>query len=170
MKMPFLLLIAARLGAQDPSKPASQPASTPAPAAAGSPVPSTDNWVSGWIEGGYRWRTGVAGSFDTYRSIVNLGDGPKLLATEFTVTDPKHRWFDRIDVRGYNWGDDPYGTLHVRANKSKRYDFNADYRDLAYFNFLPSFADPLLARGQILDQQSFDTRRRLGNFQLDLLP
>ena len=100
MKMPFLLLIAARLGAQDPSKPASQPASTPAPAAAGSPVPSTDNWVSGWIEGGYRWRTGVAGSFDTYRSIVNLGDGPKLLATEFTVTDPKHRWFDRIDVRG----------------------------------------------------------------------
>jgi len=170
MKRLLLVVIAVRLGAQDASKPTPQPASNPVPADATSPVPSTDNWVSGWIEGGYRWRTGVGGSFDTYRSIVNLGDGPKLLGTEFTITDPKHRWFDRIDVRGYNWGDDPYGTLHVRVNKSKRYDFNADYRDYAYFNFLPSFADPLLARGQILDQQSFDTRRRLGTFQLDLLP
>ena len=41
---------------------------------------------------------------------------------------------------------------------------------MAYFNFLPSFADPLLARGITLNEQSFDTRRRLGSFSLDLLP
>jgi hypothetical protein len=164
-------VLAVRLEAQDAPKPA--PADSKAPAAgstAANPVPAVDEWVSGWIDIGYRWRTDVAGSFDTYRSIVNLGSGPKLLGTEFTVTDPKHRWFDRIDVRAYNWGDDPYGTLHVRVNKSKLYDFNADYRDIVYFNFLPSFADPLLARGIVLDQQSFDTHRHLGNFELDLLP
>ena len=162
MKWLLLVAIAARLDAQNPPK--------PAPADTASPVPSSENWVNGWVEIGYRWTTDVAGSFDTYRSIVNLGDGPKLLGTEFTVTDPKHRAFDRIDVRGYSWGDDPYGTLHVRIVKSKLYDFNGDYRDIAYFNFLPSFADPLLSRGYVLNQQSFDTRRRLGSLQLDLLP
>ena len=46
--------------------------------------------------------------------------------------------------------------------KAKLYDFNADYRDIAYFNNLPSYADPLLARGIVLDEQSFDTRRHIG--------
>jgi hypothetical protein len=101
---------------------------------------------------------------------VNLGSGPKLLGADFTITNPKRRYFDRIDVRAYSWGDDPYGTFHLHAIKAKRYDFNADYRDIAYFNFLPSFADPLLVRGTILNQQSFDTRRRFANFDLDLLP
>jgi hypothetical protein len=112
----------------------------------------------------------VGGSFDTYRSVVNLGSGPKLLGADFTIIDPRRRYFDRIDVRAYNWGDDPYGTFHLRADKKKVYDFTADYRDFAYFNFLPSFADPLLARGIILNQQSFDTRMRIGSYELDLLP
>jgi hypothetical protein len=41
---------------------------------------------------------------------------------------------------------------------------------MAYFNNLPSYADPLLTRGIILDQQSFDTRRHLGSYSLELLP
>jgi len=28
-----------------------------------------------------------------YRSIINLGSGPKFLGTDFTLADPKHRWF-----------------------------------------------------------------------------
>ena len=27
---------------------------------------------------------------------MNLGSGPKLLGSDFTLTDPKHRWFDRF--------------------------------------------------------------------------
>ncbi len=74
-------------------------------------------------------------------------------------------------MRAYGWGDEPYETLHVGVRKKKLYEFNADYRDIAYFNFLPSYADPLLAtRGIALNEQSFDTRRRLGSFSLDLLP
>ena len=59
----------------------------------------------------------MGGSLDTYRSIVDLGSGPKLLGDEFTVIDPKHRLFDRIDVRAFDWGGDPYATLHVDIRK-----------------------------------------------------
>jgi hypothetical protein len=171
MRRLLLMVVAARLGAQEAATPASADAKKPEAAQpASSPVPSTESWLTGSIDVGYRWRTDVAGSFDTYRSIVNLGSGPKLLGMEFTIADPKHRAFDRVDVRAYSWGDDPYATFHLRALKAKVYDFNADYRDIAYFNFLPSYADPLLARGIMLNQQSFDVRRRFGSFQLDLLP
>jgi hypothetical protein len=168
--MRTLLIIAMTLPllAQQP------PAAAPAPAkdnAAPAPAPIDNNWLTGSIDLGYRWQTGVGGSSDAYRSLVNLGSGPKLLGADFTIIDPKTRLFDQIQVRAYSWGDEPYATFHLGARKKKLYEFNADYRDFAYFNYLPSYADPLLSsRGQILNQQSFDTRRRLGSFSLDLLP
>ena len=166
-----LALIVVPVFAQTPPAQTSEaPATTPAAAEAPSPVPSGESWLTGSIDVGYRWRTDVGGSFNTYRSIVNLGSGPKLLGADFTLTDPQHRAFDQIRVRANSWGDDPYQTVHLDAKKSKLYDFSADYRDIAYFNFLPSYADPLLSRGIVLNEQSFDTRRRLGTFQLDLLP
>ena len=165
-RLSALLLMVVPLAAQTPDSQPSQPAAAETP----SPVPSAESWLTGSIDVGYRWRTDVGGSFDTYRSIVNLGSGPKLLGADFTLTDPKHRTFDQIRVRANSWGDDPYQTVHLDAKKSKFYDFSADYRDIAYFDFLPSYADPLLSRGIVLNEQSFDTRRRLGSFQLDLLP
>ncbi|HME07577.1 MAG TPA: hypothetical protein VKG25_11015 [Bryobacteraceae bacterium] len=179
-----MMLVVSNREARAQSPPAPQAAPAPAdqkapdqkadnaqPAApAASPVPSTETWLTGSIDLGYRWVTNVDGSFNTYRSLVNLGEGPKLLGTEFTIADPKHRLFDRIDVRAYNFGGDPYETLHLDARKSKLYNFSADYRDIAYFNFLPSYADPLLSRGIVLNEQSFDTHRHFASFQLDLLP
>jgi hypothetical protein len=151
---------------------AQQTAATPAATTndAASPVPATEPALTGWIDLGYRWGTGVAGSLDTYRSIINLGSGPKLLGTDFTLSDPKHRWFDSIQVRADTWGDEPSSSLHVEAKKSGVYDFNADYRDFAYFNFLPSYADPLLGQGIVLDEQSFDTRRKIAALALDIRP
>jgi len=142
----------------------------PAPAPAASPVPSSEAVFTGWIDFGYRWRSDVAGNVDAYRSLVNLGSGPKLIGTEFTLTDPKHRLFDQIHVRAYDWGDDPYSTLHIDARKAKLYDLRADYRDIAYFDALPSYADPLLGNGIAIDEQSFDMRRRFANVELTLLP
>jgi len=161
-----LLLIVVPLAAQTPDPQPPQPSAAETP----SPVPSAESWLTGSFDVGYRWRTDVGGSLDTYRSIVNLGSGPKVLGADFTLTDPRHRAFDQVRVRAYSWGGDPYQTVHLDAKKSKLYDFSADYRDIAYFNFLPSYADPLLSRGIVLNEQSFDTRRRLGSFQLDLLP
>lgn len=137
--------------------------------AASSSVPSGEATFTGFVDIGYRW-VGTAGSFDTYRSVVDLGSGPKLLGTEFTILDPKHRLFDSVTVRAYNWGDDPYATLHVDVRRHKLYDFSADYRNIAYYSNLPSFADPLLTSGVTLNEQSLDTRQRMGSYQLTLFP
>jgi hypothetical protein len=176
MKWMLILVTALPLAAQDADKTAAPTPPPPAAqtadktAAATPPVPAGELWFTGSVDLGYSWLTGVGGSFDAYRSIVDLGSGPKLLGTEFTVTDPKHRAFDQIRVRAYDWGDQPYSTFHLDAKKKGWYDFNADYRDFAYFDYLPSYADPLLGRGIALDEQSFDTRRHFAAFSLDLLP
>jgi hypothetical protein len=135
-----------------------------------SPAPATEQRVTGVLELGYRWRTEPGGSVNSYRSVVDLGSGPKMLNTDFTIVDPKGRLFDRIDTRASNWGDDPYSTLHVSARKLRWYDFSADHRNIAYFNYLPSFANPLLSRGILLNERSFDIRRRTTAVQLDILP
>ena len=156
--------------AQAPTTAPTASATVAAPAAAPVPDPN-ENWLTGSLDLGYRWVTGVGGSFDTYRSIVDLGSGPKLLGADFTIVDPKHRLFDRLDVRAYDWGDDPYSSVHVDLKKAKLYEFSADYRNIAYYNNLPSFADPLLGTtGTVLNEQSLDTRQRFSNFQLELLP
>lgn len=159
----------AQNAAQNPPPAPSSAAQASQPAAQ-SPVPSGEPWINGYIDLGYRWLIGPSGSFDTYRSIINLGSGPKLLGADFTLTDPRHRLFDKIRVRATTWGDEPYETLDVSASKAKYYELNVDYRDFAYFNDLPSYADPLLGRGIELDEQAFDTRRRLASADLTLMP
>src|ERR1019366_3088780 len=65
---------AAPAKADDQAKPA-EPAT---PAKATSPAPaSSEQWITGSVDLGYRW-VGEAGNLPTYRSIVNLGSGPKL--------------------------------------------------------------------------------------------
>ncbi len=156
-----------------PSQPAAAPAQAPPPAAttaeAAAPTPSTEPWITGTLDLGYRF-TSVGGDNDVYRSVVNLGQGPRLLGLDLMIVDPKKRLFDRLEVRANNWGGDPYNTVHVNASKQGIYDFNFDYRDIAYFNLLPSFADPLLGTGLVLDEDSYFSRRRMSDFQLDLLP
>jgi hypothetical protein len=167
------IAVASSLFAQAPpqeAQPAAASTSAPAAPAAASPVPSGEQILSGYIDLGYRWVTGVYGSDPTYRSVVDLGSGPKMLGTDFTILDPKKRFFDRIGVRAYDWGDDPYSTLHVDVSKAKLYDFSGDYRNIAYYNNLPAFADPLLANGIALNEQSLDTRTRIGTYRLELLP
>jgi hypothetical protein len=161
MKALFMIAVTMPLLAQQT---ATAPAASAAPAA-------SDDWFSGYIDLGYRWQTGVGGSLDTYRSFVDLGSGPKLVGADFTIADPQHRLLDRIDVRAYGWGDDPNESLHIDIKRKKLYNFDADYRDIAYFDYLPSYADPLLSTtGIALNEQSFDTRRRFASFNLDLLP
>ncbi len=151
--------------AQEPAKPAEQAAPAPAPAA-----PAGEGWLTGSIELGYRWIPNIGGNLNAYRSVVNLGEGPRLLDADFTLIDPNKRLFDRADVHATSWGGDPYNTLRVDIQRGGAYRLTADYRNIAYFNFLPSFADPTISVGRLLDQNSFDTAIRTTNIQLDLLP
>ncbi len=132
------------------------------------PPPAETDWLSGYIDLGYRWVTGPGGNFQEYRSVVNLGDGPKLFGADFTIQDPKKRLFDVLTVRGIGWGDDPYTTANVEVRKSKVYDFRFDYSSIALFDAVPSFANPSSPLG--FDEQTFDTRRRAASFELDLFP
>jgi hypothetical protein len=164
--------------AQTAQKPEEKPADKPADPAqaapakaddkAASPAPSSEPWITGSFDVGYRWVSNIGGSVPTYRSIVNLGDGPKLNSLEFTILDPKARWFDRIDARANSWGGEPYNTAHLDAFKRGLWTLSADYRNIAYFNAMPSFANPFAPQG--FNEQAFDTRRRTGYVNLQLFP
>ena len=157
--------------AQAPAKPddkAAAPADKPADKPAESPAPATDNWITGSVDFGYRWLLSNSGNFQEYRSVVNLGDGPKLFGLDFSIVDPNKKLFDRIDARAYGWGGDPYNTAHLDVRKQGIYNFSADYRNIAYFNAVPSFANPFQPNG--FDQQSFDTHIRNTSLNLDLFP
>ena len=180
MRVLLALLLSLSLSAQEAAKPAdqakpegkkeaaAQPASEEQKAA--SPVPAGESSFTGSVDFGYRWVDFKGGSFPTYRSIVNLGEGVKLFGADFTFQDPKKRLFDRLDVRANNWGGDPYNTVSVSARKAGLYDLRADYRNIVYYNFLPSFADPTVGLGVFLDQRSYDIHRRTTDIQLDLFP
>jgi hypothetical protein len=182
MRLLTFLVLAASLAAQE-TKPADQaaapaeasaiPAGQAAPPAAAPAAAPPANTGEGWLESsfeiGYRWIPNITGNYDAYRSVVNFGPGFRLLNADFTVRDPKKRLFDRVDVHASSWGD-PYNTLRVDMQKQGWYRLTADYRNIAYFNFLPSYADPTLNQGTLLDQNSFDTEIRNTDVQLDLLP
>ena len=72
--------------AETPAK-AGETAETPAKAdeTAASPAPAAEEWLSGDIDFGYRFRTDVLGSLDTYRSVVNLPAGPRVFGFSFTI-------------------------------------------------------------------------------------
>jgi len=154
-----------------PAAPAAQAQATtaaPAQASADNPAPTAAENFHGSIDFGYRWLTDVHGSMDEYRSVVNLGQGPKLFGLEFSLLDPNTHLFDELDVRAYGWGGDPYSTAHADIRKKRIYDLSFDYRNIAYFNAVPSFANPGAPGG--VDEQSFDIHRRALSAGLDLFP
>ena len=184
--MRFLILCAGLLPliAQDDAKPAQDPPATQeakpaaeqeakpeekaaAPAAA-APAPS-DRTVSGSIDLGYRF-VHTAGSYDAYRSIVDLGEGPKVLNFDFSLVNPNGKWYDKVTLLGMGWGGDPNETTRLDATKQRLYDFHFDYRNIAYYNFLPSFANPLIDQNIYATQQGYDIRRRMIDTELRFRP
>jgi len=158
MRLLLVLFLTAGAWAQSDS-PAKSDAASPEPAA---------QWLTGSVDFGYRWQAGLSGDTAMYRSLVDLGAGPKLTGLEFTVVDPGKRLFDKLVARGYGWGGDPYSTAHVDAEKAGVYLLMFDYRNLAYFNATPSFANPAAPAG--FDEQAFDVHRRNLSADLELRP
>jgi hypothetical protein len=163
MRTFLLLLLTLPLAAQEPAAPAPKPEEK-------APAPAAEQWLTGSVEVGYRWVNNIGGDFNTYRSLVNLGEGPKLFGVDLTIQDPSKRLFDRLDIRANSWGGEPYNTARIDAQRDKLYRFSFDYRNIAYFNFLPSFADPTIERGVLLNQRAFDVVRRNTDLRLDLFP
>lgn len=140
----------------------------PEKAAAEQPAPSLS--LTGSVDVGYRWVTDVAGNSNVYRSIVNLGEGPKLLGVDLSLENASHRLFDKATLQGMGWGGDPYTTARLNVVKQHDYNLTVDYRNLVYFNSLPSFANPSLDRGILFSERSYDLHRRRLDAELDLRP
>lgn len=162
--------------AQNPAPPtqAAQPAGeqTGKPeekaAAAATPAPSDRTW-SGSMDVGYRF-VNTGGNFDAYRTVVDLGEGPKVLNFDFSLVNPTGKYYDKITVFGEGWGGDPYETARLDATKQRLYDFHFDYRNIAYYDFLPSFANPVINQNIFSTQLGYDTRRRMIDTELRFRP
>ncbi len=142
-------------------------------------IPSDEGFTLGAYQGhadvelGYRWRSDVSGNTDVYRSMVNLGSGPKLLRSNFSLRSNygAGTLFDRLDVSANSWGGDPYNTLRISFGLSDKYEFRANYRNLNYYNYLPQYANPLLlTRGIAFGQHSLNVTNRTSDFELKLFP
>ncbi len=155
--------------APEPAKETASPEPAKEPEA---PAPVFGMETTGTLDLGYRWNVGLRGSEDLYRSLVNLGEGPRLLGANLTMSSPlgAGKYIDRLQLNASAWGGDPYNTLRLFAEKSGVYQFSFDYRKVDYFNFIPTFANPLLAQGIFLGQHSFDSTRRTMDFDLTLRP
>ncbi|UCF37582.1 MAG: hypothetical protein JSU96_01560 [Acidobacteriota bacterium] len=121
---------------------------------------------------GYRWKAGFRGSEDLYRSQLDLGEGPKLFGANlfFAPAEGKDQYFDRLEMRLDNWGGEPYNTAQVRMAKNGLYDLNFFYQNYAYFNSIPSFANPLLSKGSLESQHKQDVSHRTYGFDLQFRP
>ena len=151
--------------APDAAKPADQAAPAPAP-----PEPSGDNWLQGSIEVGYRFDPDVMGISTPIAAWSISAKAPSCwMRISPCSIPPKFCSTARMSMPlpGEAILTTPFAWI---SQKDKLYRSMADYRNIEYFNFLPSYADPTLNQGVLLNQNSYDTAIRTLHIQLDLLP
>src|SRR3984893_12636478 len=135
------------------------------------------------VEFGYRF-TDFTGSQATYDTFVNLQHGPRLLDMTLEMRSLNHQGlvFDRLYLSNFGYGGDPNNVSRLRVGKNKWYDFDAlfrrdenvwDYSLLANtlnpastFTNAPAGFNPIISTSPHL----FNTRRRMGDYNLTLLP
>lgn len=135
-----------------------------------SPSPVSTPRVTGTLDFGERWLTGISGNRDVYRSIVNLGEGPKLLGLDVNIKDPGRRLFDSVLIRATQWGGEPSSALRIDLRRERTYRLVTDYRNIAYYDFVPSFANPVVDLGVLQSQRAYDLHRRLIDTELEIFP
>lgn len=119
------------------------------------------NIVQSW-ELGYRFHS-IGGNADSYRSMVNYGNGVRLLGSSLTLhsRDGRGHWFDEIVLSSQGLGDDPYQSVVFRARKNRIFDYNVSWRLNKYYN--PNL---IVSNGEHFR----DTERRWQDHDLTLFP
>lgn len=126
--------------------------------------------LSGSVDVRHRFVVRSGGFDDVYRSIVNLGEGPRLDGADLRFQPSSDRYADELTLSAGGWGGDPYTHANFSAGRRGLYEFRLNYGSFAYFNNLPSFANPLLSEGLLLSQRKLDVARRNLDLRLDLKP
>ena len=132
------------------------------------------------LEFGYRGLR-VDGDLNKYQSDLNYKAGPRVFDSSFLLksTDGKTNLFETLLASSTGWGADPQGNLRVSVEHPKWYRFRATYRRFKYFRFLNDFANPNwvfspasfnVSPSAVTGQHGYNTRVKLGDFDLTLLP
>lgn len=132
----------------------------------------------------------IGGDAQTYDTFVNLQQGPRLLGFTLEMQSLDHHaaLFDRLYFSNFGYGGDPNNVSRLRINKNKWYDFDALFRrdenvwnysllanplnpTTAFTNGPAGFGPPICTSCVIgSSPQQFDTRRRMSDYNLLLLP
>lgn len=169
MKMLLAMLLPLALLAQESAEKKEAQIEKKDEKAAESPAPAAEKNFTGYIDVGARW-VGWGGDYNTYRSMVNLSQGARLVGMDFTIAPTNHKLFDTARIQANNWGGDPYNTARFDVLKKGIYRYNGTYSNIAYFNYLPSFADPTSGNGLLLNQRAYDTATRTFEHSLEFNP
>jgi hypothetical protein len=136
------------------------------------------------IEFGGRF-TSIGGDQQTYDTFVNLQQGARLLGftTEMQSLNHHDTLFDRLHFSNFGYGGDPNNVSRLRVAKNKWYNFDAMFRrDENYFNYAllanplnpvtPAFTNAPAGFNPVITSSPhmFDTRRRMSDYTLLLLP
>jgi hypothetical protein len=125
----LLPILAVALRAQTPVAPTNEPVGIPRG------ENEADYNIRQSFEVGYRWHT-VGGDLGMYRSTVNYGNGPRLLASSLSVNSLEGHGglFDQIQVNTLGLGNDPYESATLRLEKNRFYRYDFSWRSDAYYN------------------------------------
>jgi hypothetical protein len=132
------------------------------------------------LEFGYRGLS-VVGDHNKYQSDLNYRAGPRLFDSSFfsRSNEGNGTLFDTLVVNATGWGADPNGSLRINVEKPQWYRFDANYRRFKYFRFVNSFANPnwvfspanfSVPPKPVTGEHGYDTRMKVGDFDLTLLP
>jgi hypothetical protein len=93
-----------------------------------------DDNFSGSFMLGYRM-VDTDGVETKYKEDINLDKGPRLFhfKMHYEPTGDMKKFFDRLDVRVYNFGGDPYESMGIDVVKYGKYKFKYDRRKSAYY-------------------------------------
>jgi hypothetical protein len=164
-----LTLLAQESAIKKEAQPEKKDKKAAAAPAAEAPAPDTEKVFTGYVDVGARW-VGQAGDYNTYRSMVNLGQGARLVGMDFSIVPKESKLFDTARIQANNWGGDPYNTARFDVLKKGIYRYDGAYSNIAYFNDLPSFADPTIASGRFMNQRAYDTALRNFEHSLEFNP
>jgi hypothetical protein len=132
------------------------------------------------LEFGYRGLR-VDGDLNKYQSDLNYKAGPRVFDSSLLLrsTHGKGDLFETFLVTSTGWGADPQGNVRVSVEQPEWYRFDATYRRFKYFRFLNTFANPnwvftpanfSVPPKQSTGEHGYNTRVKLGDFDLTLLP
>ena len=118
--------------------------------------------VTSTTEIGWRWRD-LEGNENKYRSDLNYKQGLRSFDTNLLLESDsgKGKYFDSLLFSNSGWGSDPQGSTRLNVEKTGVYRFNANVRQISYFNNLSNHA---------LGEHTSNTKNTMGDFDIAFRP